>query len=32
MKFVIERDRLFQAVNEVTRAISARTTIPILTG
>ncbi|HDU7311623.1 TPA: DNA polymerase III subunit beta [Listeria monocytogenes] len=32
MKFVIERDRLVQAVNEVTRAISARTTIPILTG
>lgn len=24
MKFVIERDRLVQAVNEVTRAISAR--------
>ncbi|HBJ9430742.1 TPA: DNA polymerase III subunit beta [Listeria monocytogenes] len=32
MKFVIERDRLVQAVNEVTRAISARTTIPILAG
>ncbi|EUJ25985.1 DNA polymerase III subunit beta [Listeria floridensis FSL S10-1187] len=32
MKFVIDRDRLIQAVNEVTRAISSRTTIPILTG
>ncbi|WP_099221664.1 DNA polymerase III subunit beta [Listeria costaricensis] len=32
MKFVIQRDRLVQAVNEVTRAISSRTTIPILTG
>lgn len=32
MKFVIKRDRLVQAVNEVTRAISSRTTIPILTG
>ncbi|WP_163655359.1 DNA polymerase III subunit beta [Listeria sp. PSOL-1] len=32
MKFVIQRDRLVLAVNEVTRAISSRTTIPILTG
>lgn len=32
MKFVIDRDHLVNAVNEVTRAISARTTIPILTG
>lgn len=32
MKFVIRRDRLVQAVNEVTRAITSRTTIPILTG
>lgn len=32
MKFIIKRDRLVQAVNEVSRAISSRTTIPILTG
>lgn len=32
MKFIIQRNRLVQAVNEVTRAISSRTTIPILTG
>lgn len=32
MKITIQRDYLIQALNEVTRAISARTAIPILTG
>lgn len=32
MKITIKRDYLIQALNEVTRAISSRTAIPILTG
>ncbi|WLR50866.1 DNA polymerase III subunit beta [Bacillus tianshenii] len=32
MKFVIQRDQLAQAVQDVMKAVSSRTTIPILTG
>jgi DNA polymerase-3 subunit beta len=32
MKFVIQKDRLVQSVQDVMKAVSARTTIPILTG
>lgn len=32
MKFIIQRDRLVQSVNEVMKAVTSRTTIPILTG
>ena len=32
MKFSIQRDRLIQSVQDVMKAISPRTTIPILTG
>ncbi|MDQ0216607.1 DNA polymerase-3 subunit beta [Oikeobacillus pervagus] len=32
MKFVIQRDRLVQSVQDVMKAITSRTTIPILTG
>lgn len=32
MKFSIQRDRLIQSVQDVMKAISSRTTIPILTG
>ncbi|MCM3570742.1 DNA polymerase III subunit beta [Neobacillus mesonae] len=32
MKFIIQRDRLVQSVQDVMRAITSRTTIPILTG
>ena len=32
MKFIIQRDRLIQSVNEVMKAVTSRTTIPILTG
>src|ERR1700730_17993563 len=32
MKFLIQRDRLIQSVQDVMKAVSARTTIPILTG
>lgn len=32
MKFIIQRDRLIQSVNDVMKAITSRTTIPILTG
>lgn len=32
MRFIIQRDRLVQSVQDVMRAITSRTTIPILTG
>ncbi|WP_042354589.1 DNA polymerase III subunit beta [Bacillus rubiinfantis] len=32
MKFIIQRDRLVQSVQDVMKAVSSRTTIPILTG
>ena len=32
MKFIIQRDRLVQSVQEVMKAVTSRTTIPILTG
>ncbi|MDE3840486.1 DNA polymerase III subunit beta [Bacillus methanolicus] len=32
MKFIIQRDRLAQSVQDVMKAVSSRTTIPILTG
>nr|WP_295972447.1 DNA polymerase III subunit beta [uncultured Bacillus sp.] len=32
MKFLIQRDRLVQSVQDVMKAVSSRTTIPILTG
>jgi DNA polymerase III subunit beta len=32
MKFVIQRDRLVQSVQDVMKAVTSRTTIPILTG
>ena len=32
MKFIIQRDRLVHSVQEVMKAITSRTTIPILTG
>lgn len=32
MKFIIQRDRLVQSVNDVMKAVTSRTTIPILTG
>lgn len=32
MKFVIQRDRLIDSVQDVMKAVSSRTTIPILTG
>lgn len=32
MKFIIQRDRLVQSVQDVMKAITSRTTIPILTG
>jgi DNA polymerase III subunit beta len=32
MRFVIQRDRLVQSVQDVMKAVSSRTTIPILTG
>jgi DNA polymerase III subunit beta len=32
MKFIIQRDRLVQSVQDVMKAVSTRTTIPILTG
>jgi DNA polymerase-3 subunit beta len=32
MKFVIQKDRLVQSVQDVMKAVSSRTTIPILTG
>jgi DNA polymerase-3 subunit beta len=32
MKFLIQRDRLIQSVQDVMKAVSSRTTIPILTG
>jgi DNA polymerase III subunit beta len=32
MKFIIQRDKLVQSVQDVMKAVSARTTIPILTG
>ncbi|WHY86358.1 DNA polymerase III subunit beta [Neobacillus novalis] len=32
MKFIIQRDRLVQSVQDVMKAVTARTTIPILTG
>ena len=32
MKIIIQRDRLVQSVNDVLKAVSTRTTIPILTG
>lgn len=32
MRFIIQRDRLVQSVNDVMKAITSRTTIPILTG
>lgn len=32
MKFVIQKDKLVQAVQDVMKAVSSRTTIPILTG
>ncbi|AIE58532.1 DNA polymerase III subunit beta [Bacillus methanolicus] len=32
MKFIIQRDRLVQSVQDVMKAIASRTTIPILTG
>ena len=32
MKFIIQRDRLVQSVQDVMKAVTSRTTIPILTG
>ncbi|WP_096156162.1 MULTISPECIES: DNA polymerase III subunit beta [Bacillus] len=32
MKFVIQRDKLVQSVQDILKAVSSRTTIPILTG
>jgi DNA polymerase III subunit beta len=32
MKFIIQRDRLVQSVQDVMKAVASRTTIPILTG
>ena len=32
MRFIIQRDHLVQSVQDVMKAISSRTTIPILTG
>jgi DNA polymerase III subunit beta len=32
MKFIIQRDKLVQSVQDVMKAVSSRTTIPILTG
>ena len=32
MKFVIQRDHLVQSVQDVMKAVTSRTTIPILTG
>ncbi|ART74561.1 DNA polymerase III subunit beta [Sutcliffiella horikoshii] len=32
MKFIIQRDKLVQSVQDVLKAVSSRTTIPILTG
>lgn len=32
MKFIIQRDRLIQSVQDVMKAVTSRTTIPILTG
>ena len=32
MKFIIQRDRLVHSVQEVMKAVTSRTTIPILTG
>jgi DNA polymerase-3 subunit beta len=32
MKFTIQRDHLVQSVQDVMKAVSSRTTIPILTG
>jgi DNA polymerase-3 subunit beta len=32
MKFIIQRDRLVQSVQDVMKAVSSKTTIPILTG
>ncbi|MDQ0157769.1 DNA polymerase III subunit beta [Robertmurraya andreesenii] len=32
MRFIIQRDRLVQSVNDVMKAVTSRTTIPILTG
>jgi len=32
MRFIIQRDRLVQSVQDVMKAVSSRTTIPILTG
>ncbi|CAH0344885.1 DNA polymerase III subunit beta [Bacillus sp. CECT 9360] len=32
MRFIIQRDRLVQSVQEVMKAVTSRTTIPILTG
>ena len=32
MKFIIQRDRLVQSVQDVMKAVTTRTTIPILTG
>ena len=32
MKFIIQRDHLVQSVQDVMKAITSRTTIPILTG
>jgi DNA polymerase-3 subunit beta len=32
MKFIIQRDHLVQSVNDVMKAVTSRTTIPILTG
>jgi DNA polymerase III subunit beta len=32
MKFVIQRDRLLASIQDVVKAISSRTAIPILTG
>jgi DNA polymerase-3 subunit beta len=32
MKFEIKRDRLLDGLNDVMKAVSSKTTIPILTG
>ena len=32
MKFIIQKDQLVQSVQDVMKAITSRTTIPILTG
>lgn len=32
MRFIIQRDRLVQSVQDVMKAVTSRTTIPILTG